>query len=251
MAEQSTLRRMRAHLAQPATLAVLAGIAGIVTLVGPFGTDELLRPFPRLAYWTVLAISTYGVGFLAGEVVGPRLRETSRPAQVLAVGCATGMGVVVVVLAVNFATFGYLPPPSEVPGFLVTLFGIALLITMILQVVDRPPGAAQDSAPPPILDRVPLHRRGELVALSVEDHYVRIRTDRGEELVLMRLGDAIREAAGVPGLQVHRSHWVALGQVAEARREGDRAMLTMRHGGDIPVSRANVPAIREAGLLPR
>ena len=93
--------------------------------------------------------------------------------------------------------------------------------------------------------------RGALVALSSEDHYTRIRTTRGEELVLIRLADAIREAEPVKGLQVHRSHWVALDHIAAARRDGDRAILRLSIGSDIPVSRANVARLREAGLLPR
>lgn len=67
----------------------------------------------------------------------------------------------------------------------------------------------------------------------------------------MRLGDAIREAAPEPGLQVHRSHWVAIAAVTAARREGDRAVLSLSHGGDIPASRSHIPALKEAGLLPR
>ena len=101
------------------------------------------------------------------------------------------------------------------------------------------------------LGRLPLAKRGPLVSLSVEDHYVRIRTRQGEEMVLMRLADAVRETRGVVGLQVHRSHWVALDQVRGAARRGDGAVLTMSTGPDIPVSRANVAAIRDAGLLPR
>lgn len=105
--------------------------------------------------------------------------------------------------------------------------------------------------PPTLLDRLPLDKRAPLVALSVEDHYVRIRTTKGEEMILMRLADAIRETAATPGLQVHRSHWVAFDQVVAVRRKGDCALLKMSHGPDVPVSRANLPKLREAGLLPR
>ena len=44
-------------------------------------------------------------------------------------------------------------------------------------------------------------------------NYVEVWTERGTHLVLMRLSDAIRETAGENGLQIHRSHWVALGAV--------------------------------------
>ena len=89
------------------------------------------------------------------------------------------------------------------------------------------------------------------MALTVQDHYVNIRTTNGSELVLMRLADAIREVGDTKGLQVHRSHWIAVDQVTAASRKGDGAVLSMTQGDDIPVSRANVAKIREAGLLPR
>jgi DNA-binding LytR/AlgR family response regulator len=69
-------------------------------------------------------------------------------------------------------------------------------------------------------------------------------------MILMRLADAIKEVGQTAGLQVHRSHWVAAAAVTSAKRTGDRAILTMSHGADIPVSRTYIPAIKEAGLLP-
>lgn len=70
-------------------------------------------------------------------------------------------------------------------------------------------------------------------------------------MVLLRLSDAIREVGNTDGLQVHRSHWVAKSAVTKAERTGDRALLSMSHGPDIPVSRSNLPKLRDAGLLPR
>ncbi|WP_058246574.1 LytTR family DNA-binding domain-containing protein [Tropicibacter naphthalenivorans] len=80
---------------------------------------------------------------------------------------------------------------------------------------------------------------------------MRITTTKGQELILMRLSDAVREVGDTPGAQVHRSHWVSYSQVTAARREGDRAILTLSDGQELPVSRANVAKIKEAGLLPR
>jgi len=70
-------------------------------------------------------------------------------------------------------------------------------------------------------------------------------------MVLMRLSDAMKETGDLPGAQVHRSHWVAFSAVRAARRDGDRAILTLTSGVEIPVSRANLPKVKEAGLLPR
>jgi DNA-binding LytR/AlgR family response regulator len=99
-----------------------------------------------------------------------------------------------------------------------------------------------------LLARLPPAKRGRLLHLRVEDHYVEVTTDRGSALVLLRLSDAVAETAGVPGLQVHRSHWVALDAVARAGREGGRPALVLRTGTVVLVSRSFLPAARAAGL---
>lgn len=258
-APQSALRELRDHFSHPGTLAGLAGVAGLMALAGPFDTDTLLRLGPRAVYWAAMVGATYATGYLAGHLVAPRLpRHWPGLATALVTGLATGAGIVPVVLAINLATFGWLPDASEWPGFVGTLVAMAVLVTLTIQTLETQlrralaPAAPHTPGPeePALLSRLPPAKRGPLVALSVEDHYTRVRTTRGEELLLLRLTDAIREAAPVRGVQVHRSHWVALDRVTAARREGDRAVLSLTHGPDVPVSRANVPAIRAAGLLP-
>nr|WP_282558860.1 LytTR family DNA-binding domain-containing protein [Devosia litorisediminis] len=92
--------------------------------------------------------------------------------------------------------------------------------------------------------------RGRLLHLAVADHYVDVTTDKGHELVLMRLSDAIAETAPQPGLQVHRSHWVALNGVKRGLRQSGKPMLELENGTLVPVSRSYLPAARAAGLLP-
>jgi len=249
---------MRLHFGRPATWVVLAGIAVVLTLLGPFGTGERLRLLPRAAFWLAHSVASYGIGYVAVPPLHRLFRRHVPPwiATLLAGGVA-GLGICISVMAINFAALGYVPPARDVPPLVATVVVIAIIVTQVIEVINREVAPeVSDRAPrqpglPPLLDRVPLDKRGTLVSISVEDHYVRIRTDRGEALILMRLSDALRETGDVAGLQVHRSHWVALSQVKAARREGDRAILTLHHGPDIPVSRANVAAIREAGLLPR
>ncbi len=253
----SALRELRAHMTAPTTLAALSGVALLATLIGPFDTGTSMRPAPRFGYWLVMAGATYAAGYLAAEIALRRWGDSAGPLLQDAVAAlATAVAVPPTVLAVNAVVLGAVPRPEALPGFLATLFAIAVVVTGLLRLALRRPAprttaSAGGAAAPAILERLPLDRRGPLVSLSVEDHYVRVRTMQGESLVLMRLGDAIREAGQTPGLQVHRSHWVALDHVRAARRDGERAVLTMAAGPDIPVSRANVPALRDAGLLPK
>jgi DNA-binding LytR/AlgR family response regulator len=100
------------------------------------------------------------------------------------------------------------------------------------------------------LARLPLKfRQAELQAISSEDHYLRVHTNLGEELVLMRLADAIRELEGAGGLQVHRSWWVSKAAVRDVKREGGRVSLVLASGKLAPVSRTFQADAKAAALL--
>ena len=231
-------------MAEPVRLLALAGTAVILTIVGPFGTGEVMGALPRLAYWALIVGLSYSAGYAANALATGSLAR-----RIAVAGALTSLGALAVVMLANGLAFGYWPTGWALVRLAANIAAIAVIVTAIFQVAA---GSRDPAAPGPDLqDRLPMERRGALVSLSVEDHYVRIRTTRGEGLVLMRLSDAIREAHATPGLQVHRSHWVALDQVRAAARRGDGAVLTMATGPEIPVSRANVAAIRAAGLLPK
>ena len=250
---QSALREMRRHFASPATLGALLALSAVLTLMAPFGTGESL-PIPgRALYWSALVLATYATGYAVDVTLRPRLRHGVAQGVV---PLAIGLAVTILVVVLNRLAFGILPDGPDRIDDLLTIFAVAAItagaVQLVSQAVERgrvQPGEAHRT--PAILERLPLGKRGALVALSVEDHYVRVRTTKGEEMLLMRLSDAIRETAPEPGLRVHRSHWVATAAVTSARRDGDRAILAMRSGGDIPVSRSHIRALREAGLLPR
>ncbi len=250
---QSAKRELHAILASRPTLVAILAAGTVAGLAGPFGTVDILPLLPRLAYWLAVCALTYVTGAVLVNLVLARLTARGWPRLAAALAAAVPAGLVIAALVslVNLAVF---PPPS--PADLATLalngIAIALVITLALMLArgGDPPAAPGADAPPPILARLPLDRRGPLVALTVQDHYVEVTTTRGRDLLLMRLSDAIAETAPSPGLQVHRSHWIATDQVRAARREGPRAVLTMSTGQDIPVSRSRVAAVKEAGLLP-
>ena len=108
--------------------------------------------------------------------------------------------------------------------------------------------AAAPGAPPArFLDRLPPKLRGAAIrAVQAEDHYLRIHTDRGSDLILMRLSDAVEELEGLEGAQTHRSWWVAREAVRGVERGDGRAVLTLKGGLRAPVSRRYARALREA-----
>lgn len=250
---QSALREWRAHMRHPATLVALAATIVILAMVGPYGTVDLLRPLPRAGYWALVVSTTYGAGSLTVELLRAVLPPWPFALRMGLAGLAAGFAVAIVVLTVNAAALGYVPGPDALPGFVLNVAGVAMMVTLAIAYAVRHQtrASAEQAEPPAILQRLPLEKRGALLALSVEDHYVRVHTTKGTEMVLTRLSDAMRETGDTPGAQVHRSHWVAFGAVRAARRDGDRAVLTLNTGAEIPVSRANLSKVKEAGLLPR
>jgi hypothetical protein len=236
----------------------------VLGLAGPFGTAERLNLVERLAYWGGMCGLGYAWGSLASALVQLRFAGRGQLARVLISTLCTTLGITALVLGLNALVFHWLPDRAALAQLVPVLFAICLIVTGSVTYLSQKhtltpasqPAAPQDtpiSQLPqiPLLDRLPLDKRAPLVALCVEDHYVRVKTLKGEEMLLMRLSDAIREVGETSGAQVHRSYWAAFDQVDAARKEGDRAILTMTTGEEIPVSRANLPKVRDAGLLPR
>ena len=93
------------------------------------------------------------------------------------------------------------------------------------------------------------YRTADLHAISAEDHYLRVHTRLGEELILMRFSDALRELDGADGLQAHRSWWVARTGVVDSRREDGKLLLVLKSGGLAAVSRTYASTVKAAGLI--
>lgn len=95
------------------------------------------------------------------------------------------------------------------------------------------------AAPPPLLARSRLPATAEIRALTAEEHYVRIYTDGGADLVRYRFSDALGELAPLPaGMQVHRSWWVRMDRVAAWHDRGRSCELELVDGLRVPVSLA-------------
>lgn len=95
-----------------------------------------------------------------------------------------------------------------------------------------------------LMRRLPAALQTELLAIGVEDHYVRVFTSNGDILLLMRLADAIAETEGVEGMQVHRSWWVARTAIERLERRGRTGELILRGGLVAPVARRRLAELR-------
>lgn len=102
---------------------------------------------------------------------------------------------------------------------------------------------------PGLAERLPVNLGEDVIALKMEDHYVRVHTPLGNALLLMRLRDATRELEGIDGAQVHRSWWVARHGIARVERAGRSVILHLVNGIAVPVARNRIAELRSAGWL--
>ena len=223
-----------------------------MALTGPFGTGQGSL-WTRLAYWIgLMAAGTVLANIVARVAVRMDLFERRPWLWALLVALVITPPQTVLVWAVSgLVSMGALRP-DLLPGYLppVLLITLAMLALTVLAQRDPPQTHATPvGGPAPVfLNRLPAKLRGgELFAVQAEDHYLRLHTSRGQDIILMRLADALTELEGMEGAQVHRSWWVAKAAVVDAERGNGRAALTLRSGAVAPVSRTYARALRAAG----
>lgn len=245
-------------LSRVLTICLAAGV--FLGLTGPLGTIALPVGL-RLGYWIVAAVGGGLLGWLCALLVmrWGRARD-SAPLMILAIAVLmTPPGTVLVWAWSKLAVLGE-PAFDDWPRLFGAVFVISLAMTALNRLIlpaaighlAGPPPETAPEPPPvpasPFLDRLPPRLRGATVyAVEAEDHYLRVHTDRGSDLILLRLSDALNELALLDGAQTHRSWWVARGAVRDVSRGDGRAVLTLEGGLEVPVSRAHAPALRAAG----
>jgi hypothetical protein len=228
-------------------------VGAVMAISGGFGSGAL-KIVPRLVYWLTLT----GVGVSMGVVVGvwlvPHRWYETRPwvawsaivtALWLPMTAVVGLGDAWMTHHAIDAVLFLRVAPS-------TLATTAAMTALAFMVRRRDPGethaAAPGAAPAKFLRRLPAKLAGAaLWAVEAEDHYLRLHTSLGQDLILMRLSDAIAELEGIEGARTHRSWWVARAGVGRVEREDGRAWLVLADGAKAPVSRAYVKPLRAAG----
>ncbi len=256
----STLRKITANLRdysfQPRFWAVFSAIIVVFAIIGPFGTFERMTLATRMVYWAITmtgswAISVTTIAVFNHMPIFARLNSHLR----LALACFTAS--LPIALFLRFL-LPYFSPNIEISILVHYLYALPLtlafgfLATMVLSAHNKSHTSADDEANKK-LNELLLHRlspknRGPVKYMTMEDHYVRVTTTRGEELVLMRMGDAVSAASCLPGVRIHRSHWVNSQFAQDTRKEAGRTLIVMDDGKQLPVSRTYQKDARAAGL---
>jgi len=248
--------------ASPTRNAALALVIGLLlSHVAPFDTGNLPGPV-RYGYWVGLTLLNWlMVGTILAALGQWRPRLTP-PLAGLVAGLLAAIPLTFAVAWLETYLRG-LSAPS--PLTVIRLYrDVALLAVAIVVPVHLVQGfalarPAPVPAPPSpangpdaevatvVTSSLPIPQGGRLLALSAEDHYLRVHSDQGNVLILRRLADAIAELPADAGRQVHRSHWVAQTAVQRVEREGARLVLVLTNGLRIPVSRTYRLAVQESG----
>lgn len=230
-------------------VALLVGL--FLAFSGAFGSGAAPLGY-RLIYWSMIMVIGAAVGGAIAHLFAQWTAMDERPLlRGVVMSVVIALPLTVLVWAVTVIFSGGPWRLADLIRFLGPVYLVSAVMTALGHLLDRPAEthAAPPEAPPArFLERLPLRLKGAAIhAVEAEDHYLRIHTDRGSDLILMRLSDAVSELEGLEGARVHRGWWVARDAVVDVRRGDGRATLTLKGGQTAPVSRRYAPALRKAG----
>lgn len=233
-------------------LLLLAGMGLLMSVLGPYRTVDVPLLL-RTTYWLLAVVGGGAIGIAVDVVLGPHVK--SFWLRIAVVAAVMTIPVTLWAYALNAWMLG-LPTGAWVfPGLAWQVFVICLLLVATRSLAWRRVVETRTLVVPPLPQaermfrmRLSAKRRGaRLIAVEAEDHYVRVHTDAGSELVAMRFAEAVEELAQAYGFRVHRSWWIAADAIDDVRwnRGGGEARLA---GGVVaPVSRSYAPVLKEAG----
>lgn len=236
------------------------GRSGVVELIGlslfgvflaaisAFDTEEL-PALARHLYWQCALVGGGVIAALIEPWVARRLSGRPRLfvlAQLVAMTPPISLWVAVLPTILWRSGFRIEKIFWTMPSVLtvnVAIVGLAWLVrsalrTPVVTVVEGVAPAVIRAKLPPRL------ARARLLAVEAEDHYLRIRTEAGSGLVLMRFGDALAALGDCDGFRIHRSWWVARSAVETIRWKGGRGELALSDGSIAPVSRTYAAAMK-------
>jgi hypothetical protein len=250
-----TLVLDRSLMASPAlrwvSLAIVAG--SLLGILGPFGSYMNGGPVRLLTYWIgamLLGLALYGAAYRIVSVLTAIGSRSWWPALI----GATLVASIPEALATRMAAFQLWPELVRFDLSLPLWFAQTATIGVIAMVgvgfvLRRSASVSHDN---PISRRsvdptaTPLGR--EVLAMQMEDHYVRVHRPAGSELILMPLSRAI-EAVEADGLRTHRSWWVAAHAVTAVEGNARSMRLRLSNGVVAPVARSAVTHLKTAGWI--
>lgn len=233
-------------------LLLLAGIGLVMAALGPYRTLDV-PDLVRTAYWLVAATGAGLAGILVDSALGPRIRGFW--ARIAIVSLVATLPVTPFIYALNAFLLDLPRRPWLMPQLAWQVLVVMLLVMALRALLWRRIVETRTVVAPPLPEaerafrlRLSAKRRGaRLIALEAEDHYVRVHTDAGSELVAMRFSEAVEELARAHGYRLHRSWWAAADAIEAVRWKRGSGEARLAGGLTAPVSRSCAADLKEAG----
>ena len=248
---QFALRELSAIIRAPRLWGTFIVVVLIFTVTGPFGTERSMPVAVRFFYWLSVQFAGWTTAIVFSVLADAFLEPVAKHAfvrmMVGAVAAALPIG-----LWIGFIDWGF-SGRTPATGAILANAAVALPLSALFCILaymtlhrdlETVPRSASDT-PPPLLARLKPGNRGAILRLSAEDHYTRVVTSRGQELLLLRFSDAVKEVGDTSGLQIHRSHWIADRHVAQLRKTDGGLSVLANDGTLLPISRASQKSARE------
>ena len=230
-------------------LGAILAVGTLLSILAPYETSRLGVPWIWI-YWTGLI----GLGWVSGDACtwffDRHAPDWPRLPRGLVTTIVVSLPVTIAVALIQYWLNGPFPLyVLPMMFFFVWVISAAVVTVTYLLEARRSDGAeAGAEALPALTDKLPHRlRRSPILALTAEDHYLRVHTEAGDALILMRLSDALAAVDALDGARTHRSWWVARAAVKGVSRGDGRAVLTLSNDLEAPVSRTYAPQLREAG----
>ncbi len=239
-----------------AEIALLTAIGLLMGILGPYESSHGISVAARYRYWLICIVGGGAIGIALDEGLGRRL--TLLPARIALVSLAMTPFVTVFVNLVNDAMFDQWMPSNGILLLGWRVFAICLPVMAVRAMTWRAPRTVIETrtvVAPPLPEaeaafrtRLSAKRRGaRLLAIEAEDHYLRVHTDAGEELLTLRFADALAELAGAHGFKTHRSWWIAANAIETVQWRRGAGEARMAGGLVVPISRGQAPLLKDAG----
>lgn len=236
-------------------LAILLAVGLLMGFLGPFDSEQIGIGV-RYAYWMICLVGGGLIGVLADELLSKQLTVIWR--RVVVVSLLVTPLVTLLVLTTQNVLMGQ---PFGWPHYLSLLWQVWPILLAVMAVRGlvwrRLPTRIETRTviAPPLPEAEATFRRrlsarrrvARLIAVEAHDHYLKVHTDAGEELITLRFADALNELAQAHGWRVHRSWWVAADAVEDVRWRRGLGEMRLVGGLKVPVSRTYGLVLKEAG----
>lgn len=233
-------------------LLLFVAVGLVMAALGPYRTLEI-PDLLRTAYWLAAVIGAGLIGVAVDTVLGPRIRGFWP--RIAAVALVMTLPVTPFIYALNALMLDLPRRPWLLPQLAWQVFVVSLLVMALRALAWRRIVETRTIVVPPLPEaerdfrlRLSAKRRGaRLIAVEAEDHYVRVHTDAGSELVAMRFAEALDELALAHGYRLHRSWWAAADTIEAVRWKRGVGEARLAGGLTAPVSRSCATVLKQAG----